>query len=253
MKQAIQGPPRNSILWVPLPIISWIFPPVGHLGVSDSSGASFEFAGPYFVPISKEGRLIFGWPTRYLPLDPTKATLLLPAPTPTHQSSPDGQYPIAQDAAQSAENALRRANHNDKAGTSNANLAFRAQTTWDSTLQTVEHHYNEYEMYNILTNNCHAFVSSFLNMLAYRGRCNWNQLHLATMVLVQGRFTSLWGVLQTWLPFCAIIALGGYFGRLIFLYCWLGLVGIILGWYCLHTCMFSGRKNAQWQPNEVHL
>ncbi|KAF5833098.1 hypothetical protein DUNSADRAFT_10679, partial [Dunaliella salina] len=200
---------------------------------------------------AQEGRLIFGRPTRYLPLDPTKATLLLPVPPPTHQTAPVEQPAVAQDAAQSAENALRRLNHNDKEGTGSGKLAYRAHTTWDSTLQMVAQHFNESEMYNILTNNCHAFVSSFLNMLAYRGRCNWDQLHLATMVFVQGRFTSGWGFLHTWIPFCAVVVLGGYFGRLIFLYCWLGIVGLILGWYCLHTYMFQRQR--KWEPNEAHL
>ena len=48
------------LVWGPLPLISWIVPWIGHLGVADSQGVVHDFAGPYtvnqgefMVPITK--------------------------------------------------------------------------------------------------------------------------------------------------------------------------------------------------------
>ena len=32
---------------------------------------------------------------------------------------------------------------------------------------------SQYENYSILTNNCHAFVSTFMNLIGYGGSDNW--------------------------------------------------------------------------------
>eukprot|EP01083_Nonionella_stella_P159968 522435_1 len=38
-----------SVVWGPLPLISWIFPFIGHMGICDSEGRVHDFAGPYTV------------------------------------------------------------------------------------------------------------------------------------------------------------------------------------------------------------
>ena len=50
--------------------LRWLFPFIGHTGIGTSSGVIRDFAGPYFV---SEDDMAFGWPTRYLVLDPQKA------------------------------------------------------------------------------------------------------------------------------------------------------------------------------------
>lgn len=57
------------ILWSPLPPITWFLPMIGHTGVADSTGMTWDFAGPYYI--NKE-HMIFGRPTRYIQLDPGK-------------------------------------------------------------------------------------------------------------------------------------------------------------------------------------
>lgn len=59
------------IVWSPLPVISWFFPFIGHTGIADSNGTLYDFAGPYTIGV---GKLAFGAPTRYLPLDPAFCT-----------------------------------------------------------------------------------------------------------------------------------------------------------------------------------
>eukprot|EP00697_Spironema_sp_BW2_P012971 gnl/Spiro4/29691_TR14572_c0_g2_i1.p1 gnl/Spiro4/29691_TR14572_c0_g2~~gnl/Spiro4/29691_TR14572_c0_g2_i1.p1 ORF type:complete len:201 (-),score=53.11 gnl/Spiro4/29691_TR14572_c0_g2_i1:52-621(-) len=51
-----------SIVWTSLPLITWIFPFVGHLGICTSDGKIHDFAGPYFVSVDN---MAFGSPQRY--------------------------------------------------------------------------------------------------------------------------------------------------------------------------------------------
>jgi hypothetical protein len=44
---------------------------VGHMGVTDSRGVAYDFAGPYAIGVDD---LAFGKPVRYLQLDPERAT-----------------------------------------------------------------------------------------------------------------------------------------------------------------------------------
>ena len=56
-----------TILWSPLPLITWFFPFIGHLGIADSRGIASDFQGPYSV--GDRGRMAFGPPTRALKID----------------------------------------------------------------------------------------------------------------------------------------------------------------------------------------
>lgn len=58
-----------TIVWSPLPMITWFLPFVGHTGIADSNGVASDFQGPYFV--GDDGRMAFGAPTRFLKLDIT--------------------------------------------------------------------------------------------------------------------------------------------------------------------------------------
>ncbi|KAL6066006.1 Protein REVERSION-TO-ETHYLENE SENSITIVITY1-like [Balamuthia mandrillaris] len=52
------------IVWCPLPVLSWICPFIGHLGIVTSKGVIHDFAGPYHVNRSEQS-LIFGRATKY--------------------------------------------------------------------------------------------------------------------------------------------------------------------------------------------
>ncbi|XP_030384211.1 transmembrane protein 222 [Scaptodrosophila lebanonensis] len=55
------------IVWTPIPVLTWILPMIGHMGICMSNGVIRDFAGPYFV---SEDHMGFGRPTRYLRLHP---------------------------------------------------------------------------------------------------------------------------------------------------------------------------------------
>ena len=56
-----------SIVWTPIPCLTWLFPFIGHMGIATSEGVIRDFAGPYYV---SEDCMAFGAPTKYWPLDP---------------------------------------------------------------------------------------------------------------------------------------------------------------------------------------
>lgn len=55
------------IVWTPIPLLTWLFPFIGHMGIAMSSGVIRDFAGPYFV---SEDNMAFGDPTKYWQLNP---------------------------------------------------------------------------------------------------------------------------------------------------------------------------------------
>uniref|UniRef100_A0A7E4VAW1 Transmembrane protein 222 n=1 Tax=Panagrellus redivivus TaxID=6233 RepID=A0A7E4VAW1_PANRE len=57
------------VVWTPLPLLSWLFPFIGHIGIASSRGIIRDFAGPYYVAENDMG---FGWPSMYWRLDLTK-------------------------------------------------------------------------------------------------------------------------------------------------------------------------------------
>ncbi|XP_074654958.1 transmembrane protein 222-like [Tubulanus polymorphus] len=61
----------HCIVWTPIPLLTWLFPFIGHMGIATSSGVIRDFAGPYYV---SEDDMAFGTPTKYwqLSLDKVK-------------------------------------------------------------------------------------------------------------------------------------------------------------------------------------
>lgn len=59
----------HSLVWTPIPILTWFLPFIGHLGITNSAGVIYDFAAPYTV---NEDCMAFGWPTMYSQLDPSK-------------------------------------------------------------------------------------------------------------------------------------------------------------------------------------
>lgn len=54
------------VVWTPIPLLTWLLPFFGHIGVADSQGLIHEFVGPYFI---NKGSLSFGDPRRKWKID----------------------------------------------------------------------------------------------------------------------------------------------------------------------------------------
>eukprot|EP01025_Chloroclados_australasicus_P032339 TRINITY_DN32791_c0_g1_i1.p1 TRINITY_DN32791_c0_g1~~TRINITY_DN32791_c0_g1_i1.p1 ORF type:complete len:232 (+),score=4.70 TRINITY_DN32791_c0_g1_i1:80-775(+) len=64
----IQPPKRfpYCIVWTPIPLITWLFPFIGHMGICQSTGEILDFGGSYYINYDN---FLFGNPTRYIKLD----------------------------------------------------------------------------------------------------------------------------------------------------------------------------------------
>lgn len=38
-----------SVVWQPFPVLGWILPCIGHMGICDSQGVVHDFQGPYTI------------------------------------------------------------------------------------------------------------------------------------------------------------------------------------------------------------
>ncbi|KAG3078537.1 hypothetical protein PI124_g14158 [Phytophthora idaei] len=54
------------VVWSPIPVITWVLPFIGHLGIADSKGIIHDFEGTNAIGRDK---FLFGIPTRYVQLD----------------------------------------------------------------------------------------------------------------------------------------------------------------------------------------
>ena len=50
------NPLSFTILWSPLPPITWLIPFIGHMGIATSRGVACDFQGPYTV--GERGRMV---------------------------------------------------------------------------------------------------------------------------------------------------------------------------------------------------
>ena len=60
------------VVWSPLPVISWLVPFVGHLGICTEDGVILDFAGSYFISVDA---FTFGATSRYVRLNPEQVPL----------------------------------------------------------------------------------------------------------------------------------------------------------------------------------
>ena len=117
--------------------------------------------------------------------------------------------------------------------------AREAGQSWDAALRTAIHTY-QHIPYNIFTCNCHCFVGSCLNRLAYEGRDNWNIVDLLLLVLLQGKWVSVSAALYAFAPFTSVLCLGLYMVGWSYVVGWLLLTCLLAGWYLVGTYIFKG-------------
>ncbi|KAL6216784.1 hypothetical protein ACLB2K_010002 [Fragaria x ananassa] len=195
------------LVWTPLPIVSWLAPFVGHVGICREDGAILDFAGSNFVNVDD---FAFGAVARYLQLDRKQCCF-----TPN------------------------LGGHTCKHGYKHAE--FGTALTWDDALQSSTR-YIEHKTYNIFTCNCHSFVANFLNRICYGGSMNWNMVNVAALVLLKGHWVDAFSVLKSFLPFLLVLCLGVFmvgwpFVVALFSFSSLLLLWFVLGSYCLKTLL----------------
>ncbi|PWA78932.1 hypothetical protein CTI12_AA213620 [Artemisia annua] len=118
-----------SIVWTPLPVVSWLLPFVGHTGICREDGVILDFAGPNFVCVDN---FTFGTVARYIQINKDKCSMY----------SNEEEFRLAESG--------------------------RNQHTWDDALKKSTQEY-QHRAYNILTCNCHSFVAHNLNRMEFQG------------------------------------------------------------------------------------
>jgi transmembrane protein 222 len=156
-----------AITWTPLPMITWILPFIGHMGIADSRGVIYDFAGPYTIGVDN---MAFSKPTRYLVLDPNDI--------PKEKLSPI------------------------KPG----GPARAPREVWDEAIDAGAEVYCR-RMHNICCDNCHSHVARCLNIMAFKGSKGWNMVNLAALIFFRGKFVSTSRAIQTWLQFLIMVAI----------------------------------------------
>jgi hypothetical protein len=61
------------IVWTPLPVVSWLAPYIGHVGICQEDGSVLDFAGSNLVSMDN---FAYGSVARYLQLDRKKVYLI---------------------------------------------------------------------------------------------------------------------------------------------------------------------------------
>jgi hypothetical protein len=196
------APEPYAIVWAPIPILSWIYPMIGHLGIAKSDGDILDFA----VTV-RERDMAFGGPARYLPLRPEAALIL--------------REQIRESAARLAGQAKSLA------------------TLWDENVDFTADVYRRRE-YSFLHDNCHHFVAHFLNSVRYDSR-QWTHLRLAWAVASKGRWVWPSGFVRVVLPAVVTLGLAWrVLGATALALSWTaGLVGIAL-WFSVFMGRMAG-------------
>lgn len=186
------------LVWTPLPVVAWLVPFVGHLGICREDGVILDFAGSYFIMVDS---FTFGAPAKYLQIDPRECCF------PQHLSDHCCQTATW---------------HSD------------AASSWDDALRRGMGHY-QHQAYNIFTCNCHSFVARCLNIVAFKGRCRWNVVDLAVMMTLRGHWVSKRAMVAAYSPTIIILVLGVALAGWWFLFWWLAFGVALVSWFLLGT------------------
>ncbi|KAK9102580.1 hypothetical protein Sjap_019834 [Stephania japonica] len=191
------------VVWTPLPVVSWLAPFIGHLGICREDGVIMDFSGSNFVNIDN---FAYGSVARYLQLD--REQCCFPPNLASHL----------------CKNGFKHSEY----GTS---------LTWDTALRSGMNHF-EHKSYNLFTCNCHSYVANCMNRLSYGGSLKWNMVNVAALIFLKGCWVDSMSVVRSFFPFVVVLCLGlviagwpfiiGLSSFSLLLLCW-----FILGSYCM--------------------
>ncbi|PKA57284.1 Protein reversion to ethylene sensitivity 1 [Apostasia shenzhenica] len=188
------------IVWTPLPIVSWLAPFIGHVGICQEDGTVLDFAGSNFMNIDN---FSYGAVARYLQLERKKCCF------PPNLSS----------------HTCKQSYRHAERGTS---------ISWDDALNTCMQQYH-HKYFNMFTCNSHSFVANCLNRLAYNGHLQWNVLNLMALILLKAQWVDIMSILRSFYPFAIVLCFGMFMAGWSFL---IGLVSfstLLVGWFFLGT------------------
>ncbi|KAL9226882.1 hypothetical protein vseg_002643 [Gypsophila vaccaria] len=188
------------LVWTPLPVVSWLAPFIGHVGICREDGSVLDFSGSNLINVDD---FAFGSVARYFQLDRRQCCF-----------SPN----------LSGHTCKLKYKHHEHG----------AAISWDDALLTSTHIY-ESKSYNLFTCNCNSFVANCLNRVCYGGSMNWNMISVAAILLLKGKWVDGMSVLRSFLPFLLVLCLGIYVVGWAFVIAWLSFSLLLLAWFVVGT------------------
>ncbi|KAM0932478.1 hypothetical protein DsansV1_C44g0240421 [Dioscorea sansibarensis] len=188
------------VVWTPLPVVSWLAPYIGHLGICREDGAVVDFAGSNIVSIDN---FAYGKVARYLQLDREQCC-----------------FPL-----NIAKHTCEQAYQHAERGTA---------TSWDNALQANMQQF-QHKCYNLFTCNCHSFVANCMNRLCYNRSLGWNMINLAALVLWRGKWVDGMSVFRSFFPFTIVLCVGLLTAGWPFLIGLASFSFLLIGWYLFGT------------------
>lgn len=185
-----------GLVWTPLPVVSWLAPFIGHVGICREDGSILDFSGSNLVNVDN---FAFGAVARFYQLD--RRQCCFPRNLSGHKCE-------------------HRYKHHE----------FGTAISWDDALESSLHHY-ESKSYNLFTCNCHSFVANCLNRLCYGRSMSWNMINIAALVLFKGQWVDSMSVFRSFLPFLVVVCLGIYMVGWPFLLAQLCFSLLLLAWF----------------------
>lgn len=193
------------IVWTPLPVVSWLAPFIGHVGICKEDGTILDFSGSNLLNVDD---FAFGTVARYLQLD--RRQCCFPPNLSGHTCK-------------------ERYKHHE----------FGTAISWDDALQSSMHQY-EHKAYNLLTCNSHSFLANCLNRLCYGGSMSWNVINVGALVLWKGKWVDFMSILKSFLPLLMVLCLGIYMVGWPFVVGQLSFSLLLLTWFVIGTYFVKG-------------
>ncbi|XP_020239342.1 protein REVERSION-TO-ETHYLENE SENSITIVITY1 [Cajanus cajan] len=188
------------LVWNPLPVVSWLAPFIGHVGICREDGVVLDFSGSYTVNVDD---FAFGSVAKYVQLDRKQCCL---PPNPSAHTCKQGYR------------------HSE----------YGTAITWDDAIQSSVREY-ESKTHNTFTCNCHSFVANCLNRMSYGGSMKWNMVNVGAMLLFKGHWVGIRAIIRAFLPFVVVSCFGVFAVGWPFLLGLLSFSLLLLLWFLLGT------------------
>lgn len=222
------------LVWTPLPVVSWLAPFIGHVGICREDGTILDFSGSYLI---NTDNFAFGAVARYYQLDRKQVYLsdwakLLSFRFPIHflQYNPCCIYKQCCFPPNLAGHTCKcRYKH----------IEYGTAITWDDGLLSSTRHF-EHQSYNLFTCNSHSFIANCLNRLCYGGSMGWNMVNVAGLVLIKGCWVNSFAVLKSFFPFIVVLCFGLAIVGWPFLIALSSFSLLLLGWFLFATYCVKG-------------
>nr|GLL17180.1 protein REVERSION-TO-ETHYLENE SENSITIVITY1-like [Ipomoea trifida] len=197
--------PKNAkfpccLVWTPLPVVSWLAPFIGHVGLCREDGAVIDFSGSSFVNVND---FAYGAVAKYLQLD--REQCCFPPNLAGHSCT-------------------QRYKHAE----------FGTAIGWDDAIHSSIRHF-EHRSFNLFTCNSHSFAANCLNRMSYGGSIDWNMINVAALILLKGHWVDGLSILRSFFPFVFVLSLGILMVGWPFFIALFSFSLLILGWFLVGT------------------